>query len=608
MNNMATFTVFAYPFRKKMFSGKKTRHRVTVTFEVRSSDSLEDNKRIAQKWKNVINCLARGIHLKPEDITDRCEPPPWGQFLVLVNPHSGPGRAVQIFRSEVEPMLEEAGIPFKLVITEYAGHARDLMHNLELSEWAAVVIVSGDGLVYEVINGLMQRVDWTSAIKKAVGCVPGGSGNALACSINYAAGEPVLVNPVLHSTFVLIKHRVVPMDLVLVQTPSRSYFSFLSVTWGIVADIDYESEKYRNLGEARFTLGAIKRIVNLRAYSGKLSFLPVAEYTPKSSMTPKVLSKIRRFSLRSLSSSMESLDSRNSKSSSVVLTGARPLSGGLSWPAPTTDSKVRSASMSGFSNGGGGDVGVTIVEQSGSETEASPARAGEGERGGEGGCGVIEDGVGAASPSPAVVAVTATETTSGVLHHHHHHNSHPWHRSSGGASDDGDSAPCSVPNGTATTTTTRRRMVSYPEVEEETLSAAKEDGQAVPTPLLPPLDQPVPEHWVVVQGRFVLACAIYQTHLGSDMLAAPSARLSDGVIHLMFVRDGISRNHLLNLFLSFSEGVHVDSPEVEFVPVLAFRLEPDVNGGNIMIDGERLNPVPVQGQVLPGVARIMAIQ
>jgi hypothetical protein len=148
--------------------------------------------------------------------------------------------------------------------------------------------------------------------------------------------------------------------------------------------------------------------------------------------------------------------------------------------------------------------------------------------------------------------------------------------------------------------------------EEETVYASKKDGVAVPYPLLPPLDEPVPDNWVTVEGKFVLACAVYQTHLGSDMLGAPSARLADGIIHLMFVRDGISRNHLLNLFLSMSEGRHVDSPEVEFVPVLAFRLEPDMQrtgpGGHLMIDGERIDPTPVQGQVLPGIARIMAIQ
>lgn len=65
---------------------------------------------------------------------------------------------------------------------------------------------------------------------------------------------------VLHSTFVLAKHKVIPMDLVAVHIPNQTIFSFLSVTWGIMADIDYESEKYRNLGEARFTIGAINRI------------------------------------------------------------------------------------------------------------------------------------------------------------------------------------------------------------------------------------------------------------------------------------------------------------------------------------------------------------
>ena len=33
---------------------------------------------------------------------------------------------------------------------EYAGHGQNLVENLELSEWGAIVIVSGDGLIYEV--------------------------------------------------------------------------------------------------------------------------------------------------------------------------------------------------------------------------------------------------------------------------------------------------------------------------------------------------------------------------------------------------------------------------------------------------------------------------
>lgn len=72
--------------------------------------------------------------------------------------------------------------------------------------------------------------------------------------------ESIDTDVVLHSTFILIKHRVIPMDLLLVEQPSARLFSFLSVNWGLLADIDYESEKYRAIGEARFTLQAIKRI------------------------------------------------------------------------------------------------------------------------------------------------------------------------------------------------------------------------------------------------------------------------------------------------------------------------------------------------------------
>ena len=42
--------------------------------------------------------------------------------------------------------------------------------------------------ILQVINGLMSRPDWQDAMKLPVGCIPGGSGNALSCAINYSAG------------------------------------------------------------------------------------------------------------------------------------------------------------------------------------------------------------------------------------------------------------------------------------------------------------------------------------------------------------------------------------------------------------------------------------
>lgn len=36
-------------------------------------------------------------------------------------------------------------------LKEHAGHATEVMRSLDLSAWYGVVIVSGDGLIYEVL-------------------------------------------------------------------------------------------------------------------------------------------------------------------------------------------------------------------------------------------------------------------------------------------------------------------------------------------------------------------------------------------------------------------------------------------------------------------------
>ena len=73
--------------------------------------------------------------------------------------------------------------------------------------------------------------------------------------------EPYLEKPLLHATFVLAKHTLQPMDLVAVDTcTGKRLYSFLSVAWGIIADVDIESEKFRSLGNARFAVGAAIRI------------------------------------------------------------------------------------------------------------------------------------------------------------------------------------------------------------------------------------------------------------------------------------------------------------------------------------------------------------
>ncbi|XP_013398402.1 sphingosine kinase 1 isoform X2 [Lingula anatina] len=284
------------------------------------------------------------------DITPRAR-----KVLVFVNPFSGPGKALDIYQKRVVPTLAELDLNFHLIITERAGHAKDVVKTIDISEWYGVIIVSGDGLIFEVINGLMSRPDWEHAIHHLpLGVVPGGSGNALCCAINSHNGEPYKDNILTHSLFVLAKHKIKALDLVAVDTCEGRHYSFLSITWGIISDVDIESEKYRSLGNARFTVGALVRIVGLRTYHGRLSFLPCEPY--------------RCHTSRSTSCSTWE-PSVNANTADVVT--SQPKSRSLSCPDGLGDSATEEVLRSRLQHGGPADEPLTPVfpEEGGGDLE-----------------------------------------------------------------------------------------------------------------------------------------------------------------------------------------------------------------------------------------------
>jgi sphingosine kinase len=62
-------------------------------------------------------------------------------------------------------MLARAGIEVDLVETTSAQHGTQLMRTLPLGKYMAVVSVSGDGLLHEMLNGLLDRPDWPEAVR-----------------------------------------------------------------------------------------------------------------------------------------------------------------------------------------------------------------------------------------------------------------------------------------------------------------------------------------------------------------------------------------------------------------------------------------------------------
>ncbi len=94
------------------------------------------------------------------------------QTLIIINPHSGHRRGT-LPQKDIERSVDTSVFDYKIILTEYAGHAYELAQNAITSNIEVVIVAGGDGTINEVVNALQN-----SSIK--IGIVPIGSGNGLA--------------------------------------------------------------------------------------------------------------------------------------------------------------------------------------------------------------------------------------------------------------------------------------------------------------------------------------------------------------------------------------------------------------------------------------------
>ena len=230
---------------------------------------------ICQNWADAINSQIFGSL-----ITGLAKQ---RSFLVFVNPVSGNGSAVAIWDSIVSIMLKDAGINVTLVLTERQGHAKEYVATTDLTSFCVILSVGGDGLFSEVVQGITSRQD-SIEIFQQVGLapIPGGSGNGLVKSILFECNETYSVES---ATFVALKGTNRHMDLSLYQTKNGNYHSFLSLAWGLVSDIDIQSEPIRWMGETRFALAGLYFIAKRMVYKGCLSFIPACSQTKNSNLS-----------------------------------------------------------------------------------------------------------------------------------------------------------------------------------------------------------------------------------------------------------------------------------------------------------------------------------
>ncbi|KAL9187118.1 hypothetical protein ACHAXT_010838 [Thalassiosira profunda] len=288
----AVIKVYSYPKAGKR-QKRKAAHK-TYILDPRCCEDFADARLL-------IRCIQQLSKLRHATNPLKC--------LVILNPYSGGGGtssktgARNVYQTMVKPMLAEAGVDHDALVTRRGGHAQERMGPIanesdaelngggekkadaintdpetqDISEYDAIIAMGGDGILFEIFQGLLSRPDAQTIISKLkFGIVACGTYNGLAKSLlHWSHAEYNRIE----SVFQICKGHTAKLDVaryeVLAGTGRKSYASFLSFAWGLIADCDFESECLRWLGHIRSDIWAVWRgILRRRRYRARFSYLP----------------------------------------------------------------------------------------------------------------------------------------------------------------------------------------------------------------------------------------------------------------------------------------------------------------------------------------------
>jgi diacylglycerol kinase (ATP) len=178
---------------------------------------------------------------------------------VILNPSGGRWTG-QIKIDRVEHALRTAGIDYHLKATEAPGHGIELARQTSQEGWPMVVAAGGDGLINEVVNGLVQAAGEDEA--GTLGIIPVGTANDLADMLALPRDITVACQRLVSGHTRLIDVGVV----------NGRYFANNSAV-GLEPMVTLAHEQMRWVkGDLRYLLAALKTIINARSWSMRLTW------------------------------------------------------------------------------------------------------------------------------------------------------------------------------------------------------------------------------------------------------------------------------------------------------------------------------------------------
>ena len=172
-----------------------------------------------------------------------------GIFMLdfIVNPIAGGkhGKKTRKVLSQIEQILKEKTVKYKIHFTRQKGHAKDIAKVLIEKGATDVVVVGGDGTLHEVING------FHSFDKANLGLIPFGTGNDFASATNIPKDVEKALDLIINGQ---------PKYTDFMQLPTVRGINVVGT--GIDVDVLKRYERLKNKNKFGYMLSLIKTLFN----------------------------------------------------------------------------------------------------------------------------------------------------------------------------------------------------------------------------------------------------------------------------------------------------------------------------------------------------------
>ena len=180
---------------------------------------------------------------------------------LILNPYSNRWKAGEMLPM-VEAVLRQAGIEFTTHLTERHGHGIELARSAAQAGSLPLIAAGGDGILSEVVNGLMQACDLNALPAGPVGILPLGTANDLADMLGIPHDLPAAVGVIAAG-----RTRVIDLGRV-----NGRYFDNNSGV-GFEPEVTAENERLVKLkGVMRYMIAALITIMRRPTWQARLEW------------------------------------------------------------------------------------------------------------------------------------------------------------------------------------------------------------------------------------------------------------------------------------------------------------------------------------------------